>query len=94
VAVPRETLASYVGRYVTPRGPVVVAWGENGALTIQPGNQVARALRATSATEFGIEGVDARVVFQVEGGAVTRLVIHQGNQQIAATREAAPPPAQ
>jgi D-alanyl-D-alanine carboxypeptidase len=90
-AVPRETLASYVGRYVTPRGPVTVAWGENGTLTVQPGNQPPRALRATSATEFGIEGVDARIVFHVEGGAVARLVIHQGGQEIVATREAAAP---
>jgi D-alanyl-D-alanine carboxypeptidase len=90
-AVPRETLASYVGRYVTPRGPVVVAWGENWTLTVQPGNQAPRALRAVSATEFGIEGVDARVVFQVEGGAAARLVIHQGSQEIVATREAAAP---
>jgi D-alanyl-D-alanine carboxypeptidase len=90
-SVPRETLASYVGRYASPRGPIVVAWGENGTLTVQPANQGARALRATSATEFAIVGVDARVVFQIEGGAVTRLVIHQGAQEMAATREAAAP---
>mgnify|MGYP000091248995 CR=1 FL=1 len=64
-SVPRETLERYVGRYALPRGPVAVALGEDGRLTVRLGGQRALPLRPTSATEFRVEGVDARVVFLV-----------------------------
>lgn len=89
VAVPRETLARYVGAYTSPIGPVMIAWGENGGLTVQLAGQPALPLRAASATEFGVEGVDARIVFHLEGGAVSRLVIHQGGRELPATKDPA-----
>ncbi|HET9427303.1 MAG TPA: serine hydrolase domain-containing protein [Allosphingosinicella sp.] len=89
--VSRDTLETYVGRYVAPMAPVVVAWGEDDQLTVQLGGQRPLALRPTSATEFEVVGVEARVVFQSEGGGVSGLVIHQGGREIAATRGESPP---
>ena len=90
-AVPRDVLESYVGRYTAGRGPVTIAWGEGDRLTIQLGSQRALALRPTSETEFGIEGVNARVVFHRDNGAVSRLVLHQGGRELVAARGESPP---
>jgi hypothetical protein len=38
-----------------------------------------------------VEGLDARGAFERENGAESRLVIHQGEGQMAALREAAAP---
>jgi D-alanyl-D-alanine carboxypeptidase len=93
-AVPRAVLESYVGRYTLPRGPVVVAWGEGDKLTVQLGGQPSRGLRATSETEFAVEGVDgAQVSFNRDNGVVTHVVIQQGERRMAAPRETAAPPA-
>jgi D-alanyl-D-alanine carboxypeptidase len=88
-SVPRETLERYVGRYALPHGAVAVAMGEDGRLTVQLGGQRALPLRPTSATEFRVEGVDARVVFLVEDGNVKQLTIHQGGNALVAERVAA-----
>ena len=85
-AVPRATLQSYVGRYSAPPGPVTIAFADGDTLTVQLGNQPALPLRATSPTEFAIRGVDARLVFHVENGAVARLVVHQGDRELVAPR--------
>lgn len=85
-AVSREALERYVGRYAAPPGPVTIAWGEGDSLTVQLGRQQPLGLRATSATEFAVQGVDARLVFHVEGDAVTRLVVHQGGRELVAPR--------
>jgi hypothetical protein len=91
VAVPRETLASYVGRYATGGPVVTIALGADGRLTAQMGEQRPVVLRPTSQTEFEVEGVAARVVFHRENGAVTRLVIHQNGRELPAVREPAAP---
>ena len=91
VAVPRETLAAYVGRYATGGPVVAIVLGTDGRLTAQMGEQRPVALRATSQTEFEVEGVAARVVFHRENGAVTRLVIHQNGRELPAAREPAAP---
>ena len=91
VSLPRPTLERYVGRYAAPPGPVIVAWGEGDRLTLQLGRQQPVTLRPTSATEFAVQGVDARIVFHVEGEAVTRLVLHQGGREMVAPREATAP---
>jgi D-alanyl-D-alanine carboxypeptidase len=91
VAVPRETLATYAGRYTSPIGPVTIALGDTGGLTIQVEGQPAFAMRATSPTEFAVGAVSARVVFHSEAGRVTRLVIEQGGRELPATRDAAAP---
>lgn len=89
-AVPRATLATYVGRYAAPPGPVTIAWGEGEALTVQLGGQRALPMRPASATEFEVRSVNARIVFHLENGAVAGLVIHQGGRELVATRTEAP----
>ena len=84
--VDRATLQSYVGRYLTDGPAVVIAMGEGGGLTVQLGKQPTRSIRPVSAAEFLVEGVGARIVFHSEGGAVNRLVVHQGSNQIEARR--------
>ena len=90
VAVPRETLQAYAGLYRMGAAPVTVALGADGRLTVQPGQQSPRAIRPVSETEFEVEGVDARIVFHRENGAVTRLVLLQGGREMVAEREAVP----
>ena len=92
-AVARETLESYAGRYAAPPGPVVVTLSEGDRLTVQLGRQHPAELRAVSATEFAVQGVDARLVFHVEGGTVARLVLHQGGRELVAPREPEATPA-
>ena len=89
--VSRAILETYVGNYVAPMAPVAIAWGENGQLTVQLGGQRAIPLRPASATEFETVGVEARIVFHSDEGAVSRLVIHQGGREIAAPRAESPP---
>jgi len=89
-SVPRETLQAYAGNYRMGPAPVIVALGEDARLTVQPARQIPRALRPVSETEFEVEGVDARIVFQRDNGAVTRMVLHQGGREMIAEREAAP----
>ncbi|HTU12833.1 MAG TPA: serine hydrolase domain-containing protein [Allosphingosinicella sp.] len=91
VAVPRETLASYVGRYATGGPVVAIVLREDGRLTAQMGGQSPLLLKPTSQTDFEVEGVPARLVFHAENGTVTRLVIHQNGREIPATREPSPP---
>lgn len=90
VTVPREVLASYVGRYATGGPMVAIVLGADGKLTVQMDGQPPFTLRPTGETEFAVEGVEARIVFHREGGRVVRLVIHQNGREIPATREAAP----
>jgi CubicO group peptidase (beta-lactamase class C family) len=91
VTVPREILAAYVGRYATGGPVVAIVLGADGRLSAQMGEQRPVLLRPTSATEFEVEGVEARVVFHREGDRVVRLVIHQNGREIPATRAAAAP---
>ena len=89
--VPRAVLETYVGRYALPRGAAIVAWGEGDKLTIQLGGQPPRGLRPTSETEFAVEGVDAQVSFTRDNGAVTHVVLQQGERRMSAPRETATP---
>jgi CubicO group peptidase (beta-lactamase class C family) len=84
--VSREVLESYVGRYQTAGPAAEIAMAEGGGLTIQLSGQEALPMRATSQTEFVVQGVNARVVFHAEGGSVNRFVIHQGGQELEARR--------
>jgi D-alanyl-D-alanine carboxypeptidase len=86
VTVDRATLQSYVGRYATEGPTVTIAMGEDGVLAVQLGQQPPRPIRPASQTEFGVVGLEARIVFHPEGGAVNRLVIHRGSNQIEARR--------
>ncbi|HYI47246.1 MAG TPA: serine hydrolase domain-containing protein [Allosphingosinicella sp.] len=88
VQVAREILVTYVGHYQTPGPAAEIAMGENDVLTIQLTGQPAIPLRATSATEFVVQGVDARIVFHPENGAANRFVIHQGGRELEGRRVA------
>ena len=91
MALSRDLLQTYVGRYTAPMAPVTIAFGEGDRLTVQLGGQSPRPLRPTAENVFSVEGVDARLVFHREGEAVSRLVIHQGSNEIAAPRDGEPP---
>ena len=58
----------------------------DGRLITKLGPQPPRAITATSATEFRVDGVDARVVFHEKDGKVTHLTIDQGGRQTDAQR--------
>lgn len=84
--VPRATLERYVGAYALGQARLTIAMGEDGRLTAQLTGQSALPLQPTSATEFMVQGVDARLVFSTEGEAVTALTLHQSGRQISAPR--------
>jgi hypothetical protein len=86
VAVPRETLALYVGRYAVDGRVLTIAFGPDGGLTSHMGQIGPVRLRAISQTEFEEEGYPSSIVFQVEAGAVNRVVIHQEGREIPLTR--------
>lgn len=86
VELPREALERYAGSYKAVMGIARVALGESGPMTLQLGGQQPVPLRAISETEFQAEGVDAKVVFHLDGSAVKQLVIHQGGREIPAER--------
>jgi hypothetical protein len=86
VEVPRGVLERYVGRYRLNGAAVTVAWGKGDTLTIQPPGQMARPMRATSRTQFEVEGVGARVTFQEESGKIARLIIKLPNGEMKADR--------
>lgn len=81
VALPRATLARYLGGYAMPMGRLTIAWGQGDALTAQLGGQPALPLRAVGDATFEAVGVDARVEFTAKGA-----IIHQDGHRIAGTR--------
>jgi hypothetical protein len=84
--VGRAVLETYVGHYLTPGPAIDIAMSESGALTIQLSGQPAIPLRPASATEFVVQGVNARIVFHAENGQVNRLVIHQDGHELEGRR--------
>lgn len=90
VQVPRAVLEAYAGHYTTPGPAADVALGAAGVLTVQLSGQQAIPLRPLSATEFIVEGVNARIVFHPENGRTNRFVIHQGGRELEGRRAPAP----
>jgi D-alanyl-D-alanine carboxypeptidase len=86
IQVSRAILATYVGQYQTPGPAAEIAMGEDGVLTVRLTGQPAIPLRPVSATEFTVQGVNARIVFHPENGRVNRLVVHQGGRELEARR--------
>lgn len=84
--VPRSTLLTYAGNYVAAIGTLTVAVPEQGPMTVQLTGQQAIPVAAVTQTEFRLIGVDARVVFQVEGGKATGVTIKQGGQEMPMKR--------
>lgn len=89
VEVAKATLERYAGRYQFGPAPLLVAFADDGRLTVKLGPQNPVSIVPTSATEFRAEGVDARVIFHEKDGAVTHLTIDQGGRQRDAQRVAA-----
>jgi hypothetical protein len=58
-------------------------------LTVQLTGQQPIPMRPVSATEYIVQGVNARIVFHPENGQVNRFVVHQGGRELEARR--APP---
>jgi CubicO group peptidase (beta-lactamase class C family) len=86
VVVPAEVLRTYIGTYTTEGPEVTIALGEDGRLTVQLSGQPALGMRALSQTEFQVDRVGARIVFHVDGGIATRLVIYQGGRELEGRR--------
>lgn len=89
VEVPRATLESYVGTYSVGGAPAVVTLNDDG-LAMKLGSQPTVRLIPRSTTDFSVDGVDARVVFNAAAnGPAKSLTIHQGGRTIDAPRSAA-----
>jgi len=82
-----STLERYVGEYRLDEERTVTVTREDGHLGIQITGQPKFRLYPTSETRFFLEQIDAEVTFERnDAGEVTRLVIHQGGQEIPAER--------
>ncbi len=86
VVLPRAALEALVGTYKASLGLATIAFGEGDALTIRMGGGRAAPLKAISATEFVVDGVDAKVTFKADAGKASGLVINQGGRELAAVR--------
>lgn len=86
ITLPRAALERYSGNYKAAPGLVKIAFAEGGEITLQLGPQRPVPIKAISESEFILEGVDARVVFNFENGKVTGLVLKQGGREMPATR--------
>jgi CubicO group peptidase (beta-lactamase class C family) len=86
VAVDAATLESYVGVYAfTPTVTITITL-EDGRLMEQVTGQSKYPLFAESPTKFFLKVVDAQISFVVEGGKVTKLILHQGGLEQPAMR--------
>jgi CubicO group peptidase (beta-lactamase class C family) len=87
VDVPRSTLGRYVGTYAVGGADAVVLLDDKG-LTVKLGPQPTLRLVPTSATEFSVENVDAKVAFTAGAeGPATKMTIFQAGQTIEAPRK-------
>lgn len=85
VAVPAATLAGYVGSYASMAG-VFVFTQQGDVLTVKLGEQAAFPLKATSATEFEIPQVGAKIRFNVKDGKAGSITLFQGGQELEGVR--------
>ena len=79
------TLDSYAGSYTSAAGMFVFKHVGDG-LTVKLAEQPAFPLAATSATEFEIAQVGAKIRFNVKDGKAASITLFQGGQQIEGTR--------
>jgi len=86
VELPRATLQSYAGNYVTPAGPLAIVLPASGPMTAQLRDQQPIPMAAVSQTEFRLQGVDARIEFTLENGKVNGAVLKQGGRELPAKR--------
>ncbi len=85
--VPAAILKRYVGNYTSPAGKIVVSAGPDGKLHFKLASQPVIPLHATSATDFTVERVGAKVHFVEEGGKITSLEVTQGGRTLPAIRD-------
>jgi CubicO group peptidase (beta-lactamase class C family) len=85
VAVPAATLASYAGSYTSPAGVFVFSQQGEG-LTVKLGSQPALPLKATSATEFEVPQVGAKIRFNVKDGKAGTITLFQAGQELEGVR--------
>jgi D-alanyl-D-alanine carboxypeptidase len=86
VDLPRATIERYAGSYKAAPGILKVAAPEDGPMTLQLGGQRPVPIKPVSELEFLAEGVDAKVIFEMDGPKVKGLVLHQGGRQLPAER--------
>lgn len=86
IELPPEVLARYPGEYqLSPSFNIVIS-REGTALWAQPTGQPRVRLWPASETEFFIREVDAQVTFELAGGVVTGLVLHQNGRDMPGRR--------
>ncbi|HEX6810861.1 MAG TPA: serine hydrolase [Planctomycetota bacterium] len=86
VAVERAVLQRYVGKYrMSPAATFDVTLRERGLFAQLTGQQACR-LYPRSATEFFYRVVEASITFELEGEAVTGLVLHQNGRDTRCSR--------
>jgi hypothetical protein len=87
LAVPRETLAGYVGTYeLSPQIKVMVTLDGDQLMTQLSGQRKLEAF-AESETEFFLKAVDAQFEFAKDDqGAVTAVILHQNGRDQTAKR--------
>lgn len=84
--VPRATLERYVGSYSVGGALAAVTLGDDG-LSVKLGEQPTLRLIPRSATEFSVQGVDAKVVFNADADSPAKsITIHQGGRTMEAPR--------
>ena len=87
VALTRETLADYVGRYrFTPQFAIEVTL-DDGKLYAQATNQPRLRIYAEGPDRFFYKAVDAQLVFSRDGDRVTGVTLHQNGARSPARRE-------
>lgn len=86
VEVSRATLQTYAGTYQSPIGTFTVVLPAEGPMTVQLTGQPPIPVQAISQTEFRAVGVDARILFQADGGKVSGLVLKQNGRELPAKR--------
>jgi CubicO group peptidase (beta-lactamase class C family)/flagellar hook assembly protein FlgD len=87
VAMDSKILNTYVGDFELLPGFTINISESNGKLSTRATGQSAFSLISLSATEFKVEGVDAKVEFIPNGGENIKVIkLHQGGQIREATR--------
>ena len=86
IAVPREELERYAGRYALGPATLTIAFGPNGGLIAELPGQPPVTLTPIGPAEFRVEEVDATLVFEGEQGPATATLLKQGGQEMRAAR--------
>jgi hypothetical protein len=89
VAVPRDVLERYVGRFALGPATLTIAFAADGGLTAQLTGQPPIPLIATGTDTFRTQGIEARLIFEGDAAApAAALVLDQGGRQMRAVRSA------